>query len=131
LNDSNVPIYGSYGEVTFQGEEYLGIVFDFVALASDLRYIVEASSDVSFPPGSVDRLAEIQGPYGVDPDLGPLSLTGAGGLIDGGILTLGDPTNADDYVLDVVDYGYGARISVRDSVPISAAPSRFIRIRVE
>jgi hypothetical protein len=131
LNDSNVPIYGSYGEVTFQGEEYLGIVFDFEALASDLRYIVEASSDVSFPPGFVDRLAEIQGPYGVDPDLGPLSLTGAGGLIDGGILTLGDPTNADDYVLDVVDYGYGARISVRDSVPISAAPSRFIRIRVE
>ena len=128
LNDSNVPIYGSYGEVTFEGEDYLGVVFDFVALSTDLTYFVVAADDVAFTE-NVSVLAAIAGPY--DQELGPQSLTGDGGLIDGGVLTLGDPTNAEDYVLDVVDYGYGARITVRDSIPISDAPSRFIRIQVE
>lgn len=120
--------FGSVAEVTFENEEYLSVVFDFLALSTDLLYVVEGSSDSGFAPDTTTTLAVIEGPY--TENLGVRSLTGAGGLIDGGALTLGDPNNVNDFVLDVVDFGFTGRVTIRDAVPITDSNSRFIRVSV-
>ncbi|NBB79345.1 MAG: hypothetical protein GVY36_07865 [Verrucomicrobia bacterium] len=126
--NDGVGAFGSLAEVRFENEDYLSVVFDFLALSSDLLYVVEGSSDPAFDPASTVTLAIIDGPY--TDNLGIRSLTGGGGLIDGGVLTLGDPTNANDFVLDVVDFGYTGRITVRDAVPFTDDMERFIRVTV-
>jgi len=116
---------GTFGLTTDQGDTYLSITFDFVTRANDLVYTVEADDSVLFP--SPDVLAVIDGPF--DQSVGPASLTGDGGLIEGYIDGPG-PAPEEDNVLGLVDQGYSARITVRDNTDVSTSPNRFMRVRV-
>lgn len=115
---------GTYGITEVQGDEYLSISFDFLTRASDLVYTVEADNAVGFP--APQTLAVIDGPF-IDL-VGPASLTGDGGLLEGYIDGPGGDPEVDN-VLSVLDQGYSARITVRDNAPVGV-PSRFIRVRV-
>jgi len=120
-------IFGSFGKATVGDEDFLTLTFDVVAGAQDLVYRVEGDDNAMF--GSPETLAMVEPPYTAETGVG--SLTGDGGLIDGGSLTENDPDNARDFVLNVVDHGYTARVTVRDSQAMDSGSSRFMRIVVE
>lgn len=106
---------GSYGVVEEQGAEFFSVTFDFVTRASDLEYTIEADSDVNFP--NPDVLLTITPPF--TESVGSASLTGDGGLIE------------EANVLNVLDQGYSARITVRDNTDVAGSPTRFIRVVVD
>ncbi len=110
---------GTYGTTEFEGKQYLSITFDFVTRATDLVYTVEASNDASFPALGTETLLVIHGPF--DELTGAASLTGDGGLAD---------QSVNPNVLNVLDQGYSAKITVKDNVDVSSASMRFIRVNV-
>jgi hypothetical protein len=118
---------GTYGYTSEAGLDYLSMSFDLVTRSDDLVYTVVAADDVTFTT-NVTTLVVIDGPF--DSLTGSASLTGDGGLIDGYIDGPGGLPEVDN-VLGVVDQGYSARITVRDSVDVTAQPARFIRVEVD
>ena len=108
------------------------ITFDLNKFGSDIRYRIEVAT-VEDPDGDgiVDEpadgdfapIAEIEPPF-LD-DTGPESLTGEGGLKDHPL------------VHSVISRGYTARVTVRDTIPISDLEGsdppliRFMRLRIE
>lgn len=111
---------GTSGITNVGGDDFLSIAFDIVTRADDLRYTVQAADDMGFGVNLVD-LAIIEGPY--DQLDGPTSLTGTGGLIVGAPLP-------EDNVLNVLDQGYSARVTIQDNQDITVSPTRFIRVVV-
>ncbi|PXA02986.1 hypothetical protein DDZ13_14460 [Coraliomargarita sinensis] len=107
---------GSFGITEEQGEEYLSISFDFVTRASDLQYVVEADNSALFDDAP-EVLLTITPPFTETVDVA--SLTGDGGAI------------YEDNVVTVLDQGYSARVTVRDSIDVTTEPMRFIRVIVE
>lgn len=107
---------GTYGLTEYEEGFYLYQSFDIVTRAEDLEYVVQASDDPLFAPGSTDTLVTIRPPY--TNSVGISSLTGDGGLIDEG------------NVLSVLDQGYSARITVRDNLVNPMPTSRFMRVLV-
>ncbi len=101
----NVP-----GVVLDNGEQYLGLTFEFNNFATDLLYAVEISNNgVNFAP-----IYFIEPPF-----LETSNLTGVGGLIN------------DAQVFSVTPLGGTTRITVRDFVPIEEITSRFMRLKIE
>jgi hypothetical protein len=100
----------------FEGDEYLSIAFDIVTRADDLIYTVQADDNVLF--NSPEVIVVIDGPYN--------TLTGATSLTgDGGLLLV------EDNVTGVLDQGYSARVTVKDSQDVTVDPMRFIRVLVD
>jgi len=106
---------GTFGITAIEGDDYLSVAFDIVTRATDLIYTVQADDDVGFP--SPDILVVIDAPF--TELIGPKSLTGDGGLIEGANVT------------SVLDQGYSARVTVKDSQDITASTTRFIRVIVD
>ena len=107
---------GTYGVSDFEGDEYLSIAFDIVTRADDLIYTVQADDNVGFT--SPEPIVVIDGPYNTL--TGATSLTGDGGLL----LSEGNVTS-------VLDQGYSARVTVKDSQDVTVDPMRFIRVLVD
>ena len=107
---------GTYGVTDFEGDEYLSIAFDIVTRADDLIYTVQADDNVGFT--SPEVIVVIDGPYNTL--TGATSLTGDGGLL----LSEGNVTS-------VLDQGYSARVTVKDSQDVTVDPMRFIRVLVD
>ena len=107
---------GTYGVTDFEGDEYLSIAFDIVTRADDLIYTVQADDNVGFT--SPEPIVVIDGPYNTL--TGATSLTGDGGLL----LSEGNVTS-------VLDQGYSARVTVKDSQDVTVDPMRFIRVLVD
>ncbi len=106
-------LLGVPGVVLVDGEQFLGLTFDFNYFANDLVYSVEVSNNgVNFAP-----IYFIEPPF-LDTH-GPASLTGVDGLI------------TDAQVFSVTPLGLTARITVRDVISIEGVASRFMRLRVE
>lgn len=111
---SSSPV--SYGYDVIESETYLNLTFDFARFAGDVVFSVKAAdtiADLDLPSSEILR---ITGPFTAS--TGPFSLNDDGGLIDHPL------------VESVVDLGYTARVTVRDSQPISVNPTRFMRIEV-
>ena len=104
-------------EVGGNTDNYLSLTFDFVIQSADLTYDVQAADDVMFMTNP-STLVFIDPPY-TGSGVGVGSLTGDGGL------------TSNPLVLAAVDNGYSARVTVRDSVSMSAAPTRFMRVVIE
>ena len=101
----NVP-----GVVLVNGEQYLGLTFEFNNFATDLLFTVEISNNgVNFAP-----IYFIEPPF-----METSSLTGVGGLIN------------DAQVFSVTPLGKTTRITVRDFVPIDDIMSRFMRLKID
>ena len=103
------------GTITVDDVEYLRLAFDIVKGANDLKYVVEGAGNVDFSDAST--LVTITPPYNGF-GVGPGSLSGDGGL------------TSDPVVVQAVDNGFSARVTVRDDVAIGNVPSRFMRITV-
>ena len=101
-------------EVGGNTDNYLSLTFDFVLQTSDLTYDVQGADNVTFTTNA-STLVFIDPPY-TGNGVGAGSLTGDGGL------------TSDPLVLAAVDNGYSARVTVRDNVSMSAAPTRFMRV---
>ncbi len=101
----NVP-----GVILVNGEQFLGLTFEFNAFATDLLYTVEISNNgVNFSP-----IYFIEPPF-----LETSILTGPGGIIH------------DTQVFSLTPLGQAVRITVRDFVPIDEITSRFMRLKIE
>lgn len=105
----------TYGITAFEGDNVMSVAFDIVTRDTDLVYTVEAADDENFTSPQV--LVVIEPAF--DMLTGPRSLTGDGGLID-------EPN-----VTSVLDQGYSARITVKDTVALTGSNTRYIRVRVE
>ena len=98
--------------------QYLTQTFDFNVRADDIVIDVQASSDLV----TWSTLVTLNPPYyGTS---GSRSLTGFGGLADNPYVLSVDGNSTD------VQKVYTARVTVRDSQPVAASPSRFMRLNI-
>jgi hypothetical protein len=110
---------GTSGITKIEGDDYFRVAFDFVTRAEDLIYWVEAADALPITPTApgYEVLTAIAGPYNAS--TGVASLTGDGGLIDEGNVT------------SVLDQGYTARVTVKDSQKVSVSAMRVFQVRIE
>ena len=104
----------TFGLTEFEGLDYQYVAFDIVTRSTDLIYTVQADNNEAF--NSPETLVTIKGPF--DQLIGMDSLTGDGGLID--------KVN----VTSVLDQGYTARVTVKDTVDAEPDTMRYLRIVV-
>jgi len=104
----------TFGLTEFEGLDYQYVAFDIVTRSTDLIYTVQADNNEAF--NSPETLVTIKGPF--DQLTGMDSLTGEGGLID--------KVN----VTSVLDQGYTARVTVKDTVDAEPDTMRYLRIVV-
>jgi hypothetical protein len=109
---------GSSGVSTIDAEDIFTLTFDIVTRANDVTYRVLAADSLPVVPSSpgFEALAEIEGPFNAS--VGGQSLTGDEGL------------SSEPNIVSVIDQGYSARVTVKDSQNITASPSRFYRVQV-
>ena len=132
ITQDDSALLDEFGITRIGTEDFHSITFDLNKFGSDIRYRIEVAT-VEDPDGDgiVDEpadgdfapIAEIEPPF-LD-DTGPESLTGEGGLKDHPL------------VHSVISRGYTARVTVRDTIPISDLEGsdppliRFMRLRIE
>ena len=116
VDDTSTGKLTEVGTITVDDMEYLRLAFDIVKGANDLTYDVDGADDVGFTT-NVSDLITITPPY-TGFGVGPTSLSGDGGL------------TSDPVVVQAVDNGFSARVTVRDDVAIGNVPSRFMRITI-
>lgn len=104
----------TFGLTEFEGLDYQYVAFDIVTRSTDLIYTVQADNNEAF--NSPETMVTIKGPF--DQLTGMDSLTGEGGLID--------KVN----VTSVLDQGYTARVTVKDTVDAEPDTMRYLRIVV-
>ncbi|HLS29150.1 MAG TPA: hypothetical protein VK041_10900, partial [Opitutales bacterium] len=104
---AGAALYNAFGVRDYEGKDYLRITFNMVSLATDLRYVVEVSDDLS----TWTPLVILEPPYE--------DFTKEGRLI------------SHPLVVAASDQGHTAAVTVRDAVSVDDAPVRFLRLRVE
>lgn len=109
---------GGHGIDQFQGNDVFTINFDIITRTTDLIYYVEAADVLPINSGAAgySLLATVDGPF--DSLVGPSSLNGDGGL------------DSEPNVISVLDRGYSARVTVKDSQNVGDSLSRFLHVRI-